>query len=154
MLGNELAVLVGCIDINSEGRLECLRNVSAWEITKADFEDGVISMPVADSPWSGQPFFPKSPEEAFKDGDFDPTVDVLLGSNQHEGLLITQLFLAWPQLFPIMMATWQVWGPLLLLQKKPLSATTEDHAMADLLLDKYTDGMGTNITIEHLPIIT
>ena len=130
-LGNELAVLVGCIDINSEGRLECLRfqsnkyiclrNVSAWDLTKADFEDGVISMPVADSPWSGQPFFPKSPEEAFKDGDFDTAVscrkiflvllhfhscmsyrlfdiitshqvDVLLGSNQHEGLLITQVF--------------------------------------------------------------
>ena len=84
-LGNELAVLVGCIDINSEGRLECLRfqlnkyiclrNVSAWDLTKADFEDGVISMPVADSPWSGQPFFPKSPEEAFKDGDFDTAVN-------------------------------------------------------------------------------
>ena len=83
-LGNELAVLVGCIDINSEGRLECLRfqlnkyiclrNVSAWELTKADFEDGVISMPVADSPGSGQPFFPKSPEEAFNDGDFDTAV--------------------------------------------------------------------------------
>ena len=100
-------------------------------------------------------------------------VDVLLGSNQHEGLLITQvnlclvsnvihqiknnfflmrtcffgfqpldtglqyctnstlysvtsisnitefvtqLFLAWPQLFGIMMSTWQVWGPILLLQ--------------------------------------
>ena len=26
--------------------------------------------------------------------------------------------------------------------------------MANLLLDKYTDGMGTNITIEQLPIIT
>ena len=30
--------------------------------------------------------------------------------------LVIQLFLAWPQLFGIMMSTWQVWGPLLLLQ--------------------------------------
>ena len=35
--------------------------------------------------------------------------------------LVTQLFLAWPQLFGIMMSTWQVWGPLLLLQV-PFSA--------------------------------
>ena len=34
---------------------------------------------------------------------------------------LTQLFLAWPQLFGIMMSTWQVWGPLLLLQV-PFSA--------------------------------
>jgi len=153
-LGNEVSVLVGCVDLNSKERLDCLRNVSAWDLARADFENGVISLPVADAAWSSEPFFPKSPEEAFLDGDFDTTVDVLLGSNQHEGLLITQLFLAWPQLFGIMMSTWQVWGPLLLLQKKPLSATNEDHAIANLLLDKYTDGLGTNITIEQLPIIT
>ena len=50
------------------------RNVSAWELAKADFEDGVISMPVADAAWTSQPFFPKPPEEAFNDGDFDTSV--------------------------------------------------------------------------------
>jgi len=151
-LGNELAVLVGCANINSHQRLDCLRNVSGWDLAKADFEDGLISMPVADAAWTSHPFFTKPPEEAFNDGDFDTSVDVLLGSNQHEGLLITQLFLAWPQLFPIMMASWQVWGPLLLLQKKPLSATHEDRA--NFILNSYTDGLGRNITLDHLPIVT
>ena len=50
------------------------RNVSAWELAKADFEDGVISMPVADAAWTSQPFFQKPPEEAFNDGDFDTSV--------------------------------------------------------------------------------
>ena len=39
-------------------------------------------------------------------------------------------------------------------QKKPLSATTEDRALADLILNEYTGGMGNNITIDHLPIVT
>ena len=98
-LGNELAVLVGCLDINSQQRLDCLRfssntlsklrrdllvccrNVSAWELAKADFEDGVISMPVDDHSWSSQPFFPKPPEEAFKDGHFDTSVSCLETEN-------------------------------------------------------------------------
>ena len=68
-LGNEVAVLVGCVDLNSEERLDCLRlsamsprsyneffccrNVSAWDLARADFENGVISLPVADAAWSG-----------------------------------------------------------------------------------------------------
>ena len=55
--------------------------MSAWELAKADFEDGVISMPVDDHSWSSQPFFPKPPEEAFKDGDFDTAVSCLQMEN-------------------------------------------------------------------------
>ena len=39
-------------------------------------------------------------------------------------------------------------------QKKPLSATNEDRALADFILNEYTGGRGRNITMDQLPNIT
>ena len=60
----------------------------------------------------------------------------------------TQLFLAWPQLFPIMMATWQVWGPLLLLQVIKSIVILLLHfpsvkLFSDLALDVYKTSIDT-----------
>ena len=61
---------------------------------------------------------------------------------------MSQLFLAWPQLFPIMMATWQVWGPLLLLQVIKSIVILLLHfpsvkLFSDLALDVYKTSIDT-----------
>ena len=108
-LGLEASLLLGCPQLGSQERLACLRNVSAWELTMVDFEAGILSMPVEDAAWSPDPFFPGPPGELLESGQFDTSVDVLLGSNSGEGLLITQLLYSLPSLLPLVMASWDAW---------------------------------------------
>jgi len=152
-LGNQIALLLGCIEIDPHQRLACLRNISAPALSAVELEDGIISMPVLDSEWTSDPFFPLPPELAFQEGNFDSEVDILLGSNGNEGLLGTQVYGALPSLLPTIMDNWGIWGPILLLQRKTLFISEDDIKLADLLLDQYT-GKGRNITIDDVPALT
>jgi hypothetical protein len=118
-----------------------------------DYQDGIISMPVLDSTWAAEPFFPVEPEVAFRDGHFDTSVNVLLGSNREEGLLFSQLLLAMPVLLPVLLESWDLWGPILVLQKKTFFITEEDRRLADWILDQYT-GTGRNVSMEQLAALT
>lgn len=61
------------------------------------------------------------------------------------------------------MDSWDLWGPILLLQRKSLFISPEDVALADALLDQvgplvttmaqYT-GCGRNITMAEVPKLT
>ena len=75
-----------------------------------DFQAGILSMPVEDAAWSPDPFFPGPPGELLEAGQFDTSVDVLLGSNSGEGLLLTQLLYSLPTLLSLVMASWDAWG--------------------------------------------
>jgi len=152
-LGNQIAILLGCIEIDPNQRLSCLRNVSAPALSLVELEDGIISMPVIDSEWTDNPFFPTYPEVAFQEGNFHTEVDILLGSNGEEGLLGTQIYGAIPDILPTIMNNWGVWGPILLFQRKALSISEDDIELADFLLDQYT-GKGRNMTIEDIPALT
>ena len=49
-----LPQVVSNITKRSYNEFFCCRNVSAWDLARADFENGVISLPVADAAWSGR----------------------------------------------------------------------------------------------------
>ena len=150
--GNEVALLVGCIELDVDRRLACLRNVNAFTLSLVEFEDGVISQPVVDGTFSDKPFLPTQPEIAFKEGSFATEVDVLLGANLNEGLLFTQLVWGLPTILELFTANWKTWGPILILQKKYLEITEEDIAMADEILEYYCGSK--NISMENIDQMT
>jgi len=152
-LGTEVATLLGCISLTVQARLECLRGVSAVALSLVEYEDGVISQPVVDGTYASDPFLPNYPDLAFKNGDFNVDVDVLMGSNRDEGYLFTQAFLTLNNtLFPLFMDNWDKWGPILVLQKHFLETSDEDVALAFEILEHYC---GTrDVTMDHLANIT
>ena len=128
--GNEVAILLGCIDLAADNRLACLKKVNAYALSLVEFEDGVISQPVVDGTYSDNPFLPTNPERSFKDGNFATDVDILLGANLSEGFLFTQLILGLPTILEFFIENWNTWGPILILQKKYLEIQEEDIALA------------------------
>ena len=61
-----------------------------------------------------------------------------LGSNQNEGLLVTQLFYMLPSLFDTFINNFEVMGPILLFMKKALEIKDEDVLLANEVLTYYT----------------
>ena len=58
-----LPQVVSNVTKRSYNEFFCCRNVSAWDLAKADFENGVISLPVADTAWSGVVSYIPSPRK-------------------------------------------------------------------------------------------
>ena len=153
--GNEISLLAGCWHLFTENRLACLREVPAVTLSLLDFENGVISQPVDDSSYASDPFFPVPVVEAWTSGQFHAGVDLLIGCNREEGLLLTQLFLLDPTaLVPFINTDWDVWGPLLLLHKHALETQAEDTALAHTILETYTGTTAQQVTMEHLANLT
>ena len=150
--GNEVAVLLGCVDLTVETRLACLREADVFSLSMVEFEDGVISQPVVDGTFSDNPFLPTYPKIAFKDGSFATDVDVLLGANLDEGLLFTQLILGLPTLLEFFLANWDMWGPILILQKKYLEIKEEDIALSAEILEHYCGSR--NVSMENIGEVT
>ena len=152
-LGRELALLLGCWSLDPRQELACLRQQSPYALQAAELDNGIISQPVVDWDWAAQPFLPQDPLTALENGDFNTDVEILLGTNMNEGLLITQIILFADNLFfNTMINYWDLWGPLLLFHKHALEITAEDSAKAHEVLEHYC---GTQtVTEDHIANIT
>ena len=96
--------------------------------------------------------YSQDPVKAFENGEFSTDVEILLGSNGEEGLIVTQFLMAFEAMFDGLIVNWNTWGPLLLFQKHVLEITAEDTAKAWRVLEFYC---GTqNVTQEHMTNIT
>ena len=154
-LANELALLLGCFQLITSNRLECLRETSAVALSLVEFENGVVSQPVDDASYASQPFFPVPVEEAWKTGQFNTEVEVLLGANREEGLLITQAFYLDPAiLVALVNKGWDTWGPLGVLMKHYIETTPADSALAHEILETYTGTTADLVTMEHVTNMT
>ena len=92
-------------------------------------DNGVISQPVVDGEYASAPFLPVDPLEVLDKGDFVTDVEILLGTNSHEGLLITQIITELHTLFfQWVVDNWAIWGPMLLFHKHALEITAVDSA--------------------------
>ena len=126
-MGKELALLLGCASLNVREELDCMKTKSALALNAVELENGFISQPVIDVDYASDPFFPTDPLDALELGEFATDVDVLLGSNQNEGLLLTEVILNFHSLFfDIIVNHWDIWGPLLLFHKHALEISPED----------------------------
>ena len=154
-LGTEIAILVGCLMPGTSNRLACLRDTSAQALSLVEFENGVISQPVDDAGFASDPFFPVSVEEAWKTGQYNTEVELLIGTNREEGLLVSQLFLLEPGLLvPIINIDWDIWGPLAILQKHYLEITPADSLLANTILETYTGVTADLVTMDHFDNVT
>ena len=152
-LGNELAIMVGCFSLVIEKQIQCMREVSPLALDGAEFGNGLISQPVFDRDYAAQPFFPLDPVKALQTGHFTQDVEILVGSNAHEGLLVTQILIAFNHLFfDGMMSNWDNLGPILLFHKHTYEVTERDREMAYLVLEHYCGT--TNITVDNIPQMT
>jgi len=152
-LGKELALLLGCASLNVREELDCMKTKSALALNAVELENGFISQPVIDVDYASDPFFPTDPLDALELGEFATDVDVLLGSNQNEGLLLTEVILNFHSLFfDIIVNHWDIWGPLLLFHKHALEISPEDVMRAYKVLEYYCGT--TDVTPDHIVNMT
>ena len=95
--GNMLLQALNCEGTPNNG-LDCLQSKSMDEVINAMFlnfnnppsiwPDVLVWVPVPDSDYISDPFLPEDPETLLKTGQFNTDVDVIIGSNSDEGLLI------------------------------------------------------------------
>ncbi|XP_023342225.1 venom carboxylesterase-6 isoform X1 [Eurytemora carolleeae] len=152
--GHEAAIEVGCLQLFPEAILDCLKHESDFWLSLVDFAIGVLSQPVVDGQITDDPYLPEYPEIVFQSGNYDRSVDILLGANYNEGLLITQAFIALPFLLPVAMDQWDTLGPLSLFMKKALQVTDEDSLLAREILQHYTGRTPEEVTMDDLPKLT
>ena len=153
-LGNELAIMVGCFNLNIEKQIACMKSVSPLALDVVEFADGLISQPVFDRDYASQPFFPLEPALALETGHFTRDVDILLGSNSHEGLLVTQILIGFDHMFfNSMMDAWdESLGPVLLFHKHTYEVTEKDREMARQVVSHYRGTL--NLTTDNIPGLT
>ena len=146
-----LAIEVGCLQFAVPDILECLRDESNFWLSLVNF----AVQPVIDGGITHDPYMSESPEVVFKNGNYDKSVDILLGANQDEGLLVTQLFLGLPSLFPLFYQLPDIFGPRLLFMLKEAEIIDYDRDLAKEIILHYT-GAATleDLTIDNLDQIT
>ena len=84
---------LGCFSEDVREMLECMKTKPAFALNAKELEIGFISQPVVDVDYASDPFLPIDPIDALESGLFATDVDVLLGSNQNEGFLLTEVIL-------------------------------------------------------------
>ena len=99
------------------------------------------------------PFFPLDPVKALESGHFTQDVEILVGSNAHEGLLVTQILIAFDHMFfNGTLNNWDNLGPILLFHKHTYEVTDRDREMANLVLEHYCGTL--DIKVDNIPQMT
>ena len=152
-LGNELAIMVGCFNLNIEKQIACMKSVSPLALDGVEFANGLISQPVYDRDYASEPFFPLEPVTALESGHFTRDVEILVGSNSHEGLLVTQILIGFDHLFfNSFLENWDTLGPILIFHKHRYEVTEIDREMARQVVSHYAGTL--NLTVEDIPALT
>ena len=152
-LGNEIALMLGCLKLDIHAELECLKQQSALALMSAELDNGVISQPVIDWEYATNPFLPQDPLAALENGEFSTDVEVLLGTNHDEGLLITQIITQLDHyFFDWVINNWDIWGPVLLFHKHALEVSPDDTGRAYEVLEYYCGTV--DVTTQHIVNMT
>ena len=154
--GNLFAEKVGC-DVSD---LECFQNLPVELLLDLNsYLDDPTDHPnlISGNPWNGVvdkdftnvPFFADTPLNILTNGDFDKTVQVILGANQDECLGDTIVFLAFPELYEIMSSNWDHYGPITVLGKSGLGdITEEDIKLTNKIIEHYIGSLD-NFDADH-----
>ena len=103
-----------------------------------------------DSSFTSSPFLPARPEDLLQSGQFHKEVEVLIGTNKHEGLLYMIPHLLDSSVYDQIRENWDTVGAAGLLGIVDLSELTEeDVAKSHQLLDYYIGGV-ENYNAENL----
>ena len=103
-----------------------------------------------DSSFTSSPFLPARPEDLLQSGQFHKEVEVLIGTNKHEGLLYMIPHLLDSSVYDQIRENWDTVGAAGLLGIVDLSELTEeDVTKSHQLLDYYIGGV-ENYNAENL----
>ena len=103
-----------------------------------------------DSSFTSSPFLPARPEDLLQSGHFHKDVEVLIGTNKHEGLLYMIPHLLDGSVYDQIQENWDTVGAAGLLGIVDLSELTEeDVTKSHQLLDYYIAGV-ENYNAENL----
>merc|ERR1719369_1058272 len=139
-LGSNAAILLGCLDWDR--RAECLRGKSVFSIQSVELPMELMSQPSIDKTHSPSPYLQENPLDLVKSGHYNTEVDLMLGFNEDDGMLISQFFLQAPDLYKVLVDAWDFLGPFALLQKHHTEITDVDLEVATEIIDYYTEGSG------------
>jgi len=149
--GRDAANLLGCND--PDRRADCLRSKSLFQLLATELPTELMSQPCLDGDLAAAPFLPLHPIAAVKYGQHAKEVDIMVGFNEDEGLLITEFFLQAPHLYDVVRQLWPVLGPYSLLGVHSSEATTDIVNLATDLVTAYAGGL-ENLAPDHFANVT
>jgi len=132
--GNTAAGILGCSDI--EARLDCLRKLPVEAFCLMDVPMELMSQPAIDD-FSEDPFLPVDPKVAIVEGSYNSQVDIILGMNKDEGLMIMEYFMPFPVIYALLRSAWDILGPFALFGIHHNDITEDDIAKSILVRDEY-----------------
>ena len=112
-----------------------------FQIQSADLPEELISQPAIDIS-QPHPYLPYNPLLMVQNGQYQTDVDLMLGFNEDEGILITQFFMAAPSLYDVLKEAWNFLGPFALFQSHHTEITEQQIDIATEMLNFYTDNAG------------
>ena len=117
---------------------DCLREKSVFSLLAVDLVNQLMSHPSIDRGHTGdQAYLPREPQYLMADGDYATDVDILLGFDENESVIGTQIFLPAPDLFTVVRELWSIVGPYALLQKHTSEITQQDIQLTKEILNYY-----------------
>jgi len=145
--GAHSATLMGC---EEEGQLlECLQNKTSADVMALNTLMEGMTQPCIDKDVSPLPFLEANPLDLIAEGNYNTEVDIIVGANADEGIMLTEYMIAAPDLLKVIGLEWDILGPLGLFQLHHTESSPEDAALAHQILDYYTDGGGASVLGPH-----
>ena len=136
--GSLAAAELGCLKLDMAETADCLREKSVFSLLAVDLVNQLMSHPSIDRGHTGdQAYLPREPQYLLADGDYATDVDILLGFDEDESVIGTQIFLPAPDLFIVVRELWSIVGPYALLQKHTSEITEQDIKLTKEILDFY-----------------
>ncbi len=97
----------------------------------------IAHFPVSDIDFTSNPFLPGMPQDLMQAGQFDSSLDVIIGSNADEGLLTMISFILQPNLWDLYQGNFELAGPQILFGLDEKDITQEDVERAYNILEFY-----------------
>ena len=84
------------------------------EVIHAAVEGNTVWMAVPDNEFTSDPFLPGNVEDLMATGQFNPEIEIMIGTNSDEGILFVLNSLLFPDLFEGFKERFNISGPIAL----------------------------------------
>ena len=147
---NILSRELGCDQANSV--IVCLQGKNMKDIIRLEYSlsNNLIWLPSPDINFASEPFLPGDPEELMKSGQFNSEIDVIIGTNEKEGLFVMEAFIVDPTLWVTTKYNIETLLPMYLFNIAEESDVTADDVAKMYTILEYYIGSVDNFNEEHI----
>ena len=96
----------------------------------------IISQPCIDKSQSLS-YLPANPLDLVMEGNYQTDIDIMLGFNEDDGLLISEYFIPAPSLYDVLKQLWDFLGPFALFEEHHSEITPGDVEIATDILNHW-----------------